>query len=377
MPERATSIFVLAICFLGWAAQAASQSPSAPPQAPLLPDLSISDIPLSEGGRDITSDLAITKLFFNPQGKLSVTLANLRDHSISLVEGSLKIAIDGVLKESYTLRSLSDQSFLPAKGSMTLVTPLTFVGRHEVLAYVEFANEAKKPDEESNSLKRILDRPPVGPDIVVKDLELTEDLELMIVLSNAGEADLRKGAIFQIQVFLNGQKISEFDHFISQVLRAHFGNRYAVAPPYRVGMAGTSQVKVSIFPESPSDDIRPENNSFEKTFVVLPFKLGPRGGEEFNFSISPSPALGEGHVEKVKAEARCEGGSSALVLSFKLSGGPGGGLTFSGRSPLKLEFPVPVEELQKESVWSVLVTNPGGKRVEGYLIIQCPRGEHF
>jgi hypothetical protein len=60
------------------------------------------------------------------------------------------------------------------------------------------------------------------------------------------------------------------------------------------------------------------------------------------------------------------------MLSFKLSGSLKGGLTFSGRSPLKVEFPVPVEELQKESVWSVLVTNPAGKKVEGHLIIEHP-----
>jgi hypothetical protein len=372
MLERATSIFALAICFLGCAAQAASQSPSAPPEPPVLPDFTISDIPLSEGGRDNTPDLAITNLFLNPQRKLSVTLANLRDHSISLAEGSLKIAVDGALKESYTLRSLSDQSSLPAKGSITLATPLTLVGRHEVLAYVEFTNEAKESGAEGNSLKRILDGPPVGPDIVVKDLDLTEDLELMVVLSNAGEADLRKGAIFQIQVFVNGQKVSEFDHFISEVLRAHFGNRYAVAPPYRVEIAGTSKVKVSISPELSSDDICSENNTFEKTFLIFPFKIAPRGGEGFTFSISLPSARGEGHTQKVRAEVRWEGGSSALMISFKLSGILKEGLTLWGRSPLKVEIPIAFEELQGGGTWSVLVTNPGGKKVEGYLIIQHP-----
>jgi hypothetical protein len=230
----------------------------------------------------------------------------------------------------------------------------------------------KALDEEENSLKRILEGPSVGPDIVVKDLDLTEDLELMIILSNAGETDLRRGAILQIQVFVNGQKISEFDHFVSEVLKANFGNRYVISPPYRVGIAGISRVKVSISPELPSDDIRSENNSVEKTFVILPFKLGPRGGEEFNFSISPSSVQRESHTEKLKAEARCEGESSTLVLSFKLSGNPRGGLTFSGRSPLKVEFPVPAEEVQKESVWSVLVTNPAAKKVQGDLIIQHP-----
>jgi hypothetical protein len=171
---------------------------------------------------------------------------------------------------------------------------------------------------------------------------------------------------------VNDQRISEFDHFISEVLKANFGNRYVVAPPYRVEIAGISRVRVSLSPELPSDDIRSENNSFEKTFVIFPFKIGPRGGEEFNFSISAIPTQGEGRAEKVKAEARCVGGSSALVLLFRLSGSRGGGLTFSGRSPLKVEFAVPVEELQRERVWDVLVTNPAGKKVQGHLIIQHP-----
>jgi hypothetical protein len=322
--------------------------------------------------KTLLSGLRITDLFLNTQRKLSVTLTNLGNSPLPLRAGDLKIFVDGLPKGSYPMGSLSDQPSLPAKGSMTLVTPLAIVGRHEILARVEFTSEVKESDEEGNSLKRILDGPPVRPDIMVRDLDLTEDLELMIVLSNAGETDLRKGAIFQIQVFVNGQRISEFDHFISEVLKANFGNRYVVAPPYRVGITGISRVRVSISPESPSDDIRLENNSLERTFVIFPFKIGPRGGEEFSFSIAPPPGRGEGHLEQVKAEVRCEGGSSALMLSFRISGGRKGGLAFSGRSPLKVEFPVPVEELQKESGWSVLVTNPAGKKVEGYLIIQHP-----
>ncbi|MGA2515073.1 MAG: hypothetical protein ABSG44_00825 [Thermodesulfobacteriota bacterium] len=316
--------------------------------------------------------LRITDLFLDTQRKLSVTLTNLGDSPFPLRAGNLRISVDGLLAGSYPMEGLSNQPYLPPKGNLIFTTPLALVGRHEILARVEFASEVKKSDEEDNSLKRILDGPSVGPDIVVKDLDLTEDLELMIILSNAGETDLRKGAIFQIQVFVNDQRISEFDHFISEVMKANFGNRYIVAPPYRVEIAGISRIKVSISPELPSDDIRSENNSLKKTFVIFPFKIGPRRGEEFNFSISPPSTRGEAHGEKVRAEARCEGGSSALMLSFKLSGSLKGGLTFSGRSPLKVEFPVPVEELQKESVWSVLVTNPAGKKVEGHLIIEHP-----
>ncbi len=90
MSERATSILALAICLFSCAAQAANQSPSGPPQPPLLPGLTISDMPLREGGEDNTPDLAITNLFLNPQRKLSVTLVNLKDNVISLSRGSLK-----------------------------------------------------------------------------------------------------------------------------------------------------------------------------------------------------------------------------------------------------------------------------------------------
>jgi hypothetical protein len=372
MLERATSILALAICFFGCAAQAASQSPSSSPRPSLLPDLTISDTPLSEGGRDNTSDLTVSDLSLNPQGKLSVTLANVGESPIPLKIVNLKIFVDGIPKGSYPLETYSDQPFLPAKGNLTFTTPLTLTGRHEIVAHVEFTNETKDSDEERHSLKKTLEGPPVGPDIVVKDLDLTEDLELMIVLSNAGEADLRKGAIFQIQVFVNDQKISEFDHFISEVIKANFGSRYVLAPPYQVGIAGISKVKVSIFPELSSDDVCLENNTLEETFVIFPFKIGPRRGEEFTFPMSPPRVQGEGHAEKVRAEARMVGGSSSVMLSFKMSESLKGVFTFSGRSPLKVEFPIAFGELQKETVWSVTVTNLAGKKVEGYLIVQHP-----
>jgi hypothetical protein len=322
--------------------------------------------------RALPPGLTISDLFLNRQRKLSVTLANLGESPIPLKIVNLKIFVDGLPKGSYPLESFSDQPFLPPKGNSTFATPLTLSGRHEILAYVEFTNDVKEPNEERISLKKILDGPPIGPDIMVKDLDLTEDLELMIILSNAGEADLRKGAIFQIQVFVNDQKISEFDHFISEVIKANFGSRYAVAPPYQIGIAGISKVKVSISPEISSDDTSLENNVLEKTFVIFPFKIGPRGGEEFTFSMSPPRVQGEGHAEKVRADARMVGGSSSVMLSFRMSGSLKGVLTFSGRSPLKVEFPIAFEELQKDSVWSIFVTNLAGKKVEGYLIVQHP-----
>ena len=322
--------------------------------------------------KPLLPDLAITDLFLTPRKELAVVIANFGDSPLSLREGNLKIRVDGALKGSYTLGSLSDQSSLPVKGTMTLTTPWVLVGRHEVDVHVGFPNEVKESSEENNSRKKILEGSPVGPDIAVKHLELTEDLELMIILSNAGEVDLRKGAIFQIQVFVNDQKMSEFDHFISEALKANLKNRYMVALPYQVVIAGISKVKVSISPELPSDDIRLENNTLERTFILFPFKIRPQGKEEFFFSFSAPRLRSKAQTEKVTIEARCEWGSSSLMLSFKKSGSVDGIYTLTGKSPLKVEFPVPFEEAAKESVWSIFITNLIKKKVEGHLIIQHP-----
>ena len=322
--------------------------------------------------KPLLPDLAVTDLFLTPRKEVAVTIANFGNSPLPLGEGNLKIMVDGSLKGSYPLGNLSGQSSLPVKGTMTLTTPWVLVGRHEVGIHVSFPNEVKEASEENNNLKKVLEGPPVGPDIVVKHLELTEDLELLIILSNAGEVDLRKGAIFQVQVFVNDQKMSEFDHFISEALRANLKNRYTIAPPYQVGVAGISKVKVSISPELPSDDIRLENNILERTFIIFPFKIGPLGKEEFSFSFFASRLLSKAQTEKVTIEARWEWGTSSLKLSFKKSGSVDGIPTLSGKSPLKVEFPIPLEEAQKESVWSIFITNLIKKKVEGHLVIQHP-----
>ena len=87
--------------------------------------------------KPLLPDLTITNLFLNPQRKLAVTIANIGDSPLPLGGGNLKIMVDGSLKGSYTLGSLSDQSFLPPKGNITLITPLILVGRHEIDAQVE------------------------------------------------------------------------------------------------------------------------------------------------------------------------------------------------------------------------------------------------
>jgi len=317
-------------------------------------------------------DLTITNLFLNPKKRLAVTIANIGNSPLSMGLGNLKIFMDGQLKESYGLNSLSDQPFLQPKEHITFTTSLTVRGRREVQAHVETSHEMRELNKENNHLERVLEGLPIGPDILIKDLDLTEDFELCIILSNEGEVDLRRGVTFRIRVFVNGLKISEFDHFTSEVLKANFGNCYTIDPPYRVGISGTSKVKVSISPKLPSDDIRLENNILKRTFIIFPLRMTPQAKQEFSFSVSSYRLKDDGQSEKVKAEVRWEGGGSSLMLSFRGPEHIKSVPTFSGKSPLKVEFPIHFEEAQKERLWRVSVTNLVEKKVEGHLIIQHP-----
>jgi hypothetical protein len=317
-------------------------------------------------------DLTITNLFLNPKKRLAVTLANIGTSPLPMAAGSLRIFVDGQLKESYALDSLSDQPFLLPNESITFTTSLTVRGRREVRAYVETGREMRELKQGNNYLERILEGLPVGPDILIRDLDLTEDLELSIILSNAGEIDLRKGATFRIRVFVNGLKISEFDHFTSDVLKAKFGNYYTIHPPYRVAISGTAEVKITISSKLPAADVCLENNVLKKTFIIFPFRIVPQAKEEFSFSLPSARFRDDSQAEKVKAEVRWEGGGASLMFSLvgpePIKSVP----SFSGKSPLKIEVPIYFEEAQKESLWKVSLTNLIEKRVEGYLIIQHP-----
>jgi hypothetical protein len=100
--------------------------------------------------------------------------------------------------------------------------------------------------------------------------------------------------------------------------------------------------------------------------------MTPQEKQEFSFSV-PYPRLkDDGQSEKVKAEVRWEGGSSSLMLSFKGPEHIKSVPTFSGKSPLKVEFPIHSEETRKERLWRISVINLIEKKVEGHLIIQHP-----
>ncbi len=315
-------------------------------------------------------DIAIADLFLNSNRGLVVVLDNRGDGPIPLTEGTLKLTLDGQLKERYPLSNLFDQSFLFPKEKLTLTIPFILSGRHEIHACLETSPEVKESNQKNNYLMKILEDLLVGPDIMVRDLELSEDLELVIVLGNAGEIDLRKGVTLRIEIFVNDQMISEFNHFTSEVLKAYWGSRYPLSPPYRVDIGGISKVKVSISTNQSHDDVRFENNVLKRTFIVFPFKIGPQGREEFTFFISPFHSEKGDQENRIKAETRWSGGRSSLQLSLK---GPGQAMNvplLSAKSPFRIEFPLLLEKVQEESPWKVSVTNLIEKRVEGHVIIQ-------
>jgi hypothetical protein len=286
--------------------------------------------------------------------------------------GGLSLYIDGRLEKYFMLKGLSDQALLQPQESITLTTPLSIYGRHEIEARVDTSAELREQDKDNNELKKILEGLPIGPDIVVRDFELTEDLELNIILSNAGEVDLRKGTIFRIRIYLNDRKISDFDHFIQEELKAYSGNRYMLSPPYRVSMKGVSKVRVSVAPKLRPDDIRMENNILERRVIIFPFQMGVQGREQFSFYLPPVPLKDDESSEKIKLEARWEGSGTPLKLSFGETENPSGYPDVSGKSPLKIELPISAGEPSREKLWKISVTNPVESLVEGYLIIQHP-----
>lgn len=335
-----------------------------PPVAP--PTLEVPEEP------PVLPDLTISNVFLNGKKRLVVILANIGNGPFPMGHGNLKIFFNDQLKESYGLESLSKERLLQPNENITFTTTLTVRGRREVHVSVETDPDLRELNKENNSLKRMLEGVRAGPDITVRDLDLTEDFELFILLSNEGEIDLEKGVTFRIRVFVNNLRISEFEHFTSDVLKANGGNDYAIYPPYRVVISGTSRVRIAISTKVPSDDVSSENNVLMKTFIIFPFKIIPKAKQEFSFSV-PFPLLTDGgRTEKLKAEVRWEGGGVPLMLSFTGPDQVKRSPTFSGKSPLKLEFPIHFTEAQKKNVWRFSVTNLIEKRVEGHLIIQHP-----
>jgi len=108
------------------------------------------------------------------------------------------------------------------------------------------------------------------------------------------------------------------------------------------------------------------------TFIIFPFRMIPQEKQEFSFSVPSSYLKDDGESKKLKAELRWEGGGPSLMFSFVGPENIKNILTFSGKSPIRVEFPIYSGEAQKERLWKVFVTNLIEKKVEGHLIIQHP-----
>ncbi len=317
-------------------------------------------------------DIAVSHLFLKQKRKLFATLTNIGTAPFPMESGGLSLSVDGRLEKRYALKSLTEQGHLNPQESVTLPIPFSLFSRREVEVRVDIPEELKELNKENNFLKKVLEGFPVGPDIVIKDFDLTEDLELMIVLSNVGEADLRKGVTFRIRIHLNDRKISEFEHFISEEIKAYSKNRYILLPPYGVILRGISRVRVSVAPKLRSDDIRMENNVLERRIIIFPFQMGGQGKEQFSFFVPSLPLREEESPEKIKMEVRWEEAIHPLKFSFTGAEADKPLLDISGTSPVKVEWPILTGGPQRESHWRVSLINPSEKRVEGHLIIQHP-----
>lgn len=317
-------------------------------------------------------DIIISDLLVKKKRSLVATLTNIGTAPFPMGEGNLNLFVDNRLEKCYALKTLSDRRWLNPMESLTLSIPFSVIGRHEVEARIETSSELKELDKENNQLKKVLEGPPAGPDILIKDFFLTEDLDLNILLSNAGEIDLRKGVTFRIRIYLNDRKVSDFEHYFSGELKAHSKNLYVLSPPYRINLKGSSRLRVSLTPRLRSDDIFLENNTLERRMIVFPFQLGGQGREQFSFLLSPLSPKGEDSFEKIKMELRWEGAAGPLKLSLRESGEERELLNLSGKSPLKVEWPLQSVERWGESHWMISLTNPFENRVEGHLIVQHP-----
>lgn len=335
--------------------------------------LALSPLPVEAPKESLSlPDITVSQIFLKQRRKLFATLTNTGTAPFPMENGGLSLSVDGRMEKRYALKSLTEQAALKPQESITLPIPFSLFNKKEVEVRVDSPEDLKELNKENNSLKRVLEGSPIGPDIIIKDFDLTEDLELMILLSNIGEANLRKGVTFRIRIYLNDRKISDFEHFILEEIKAYSKNLYALLPPYRVIIRGISKVRVSVAPKLRSDDIRMENNVLERRFIIFPFQIGGQGKEQFSFYVPSPPPREEEFSDKIKMEVRWEEAIHPLKFSFGGAEGDRAVLDISGTSPVKVEWPIQTGDPQRESHWRVSMTNPFEKRAEGHLIIQHP-----
>ncbi len=211
-----------------------------------------------------------------------------------------------------------------------------------------------------------------GSDLFIKDLGLGEDLELYVVIANAGEVDVQKGSTIRMQISINYRKVCDFEHLTTKVLKSKKGNRYLIHPPYAITLGGVTRVKASARETSPSRDAYAESRTMERTFVVHPFTIEPKEKEEFSFSIPSSGNRGVNPNEKVRAEARWEGTGFPLKLSLSGSGLIKSEASISGKSPLKMATSMSMVQGEKSETCLISVRNLLRKKVVGHVIVQHP-----
>ncbi len=317
-------------------------------------------------------DLIVSDLSLKKRRHLVATLTNIGTAPFPMEKGELCLSAGGQTEERYLLKALSDRTLLLPQETITLLLPFRVIGRREVEARVDVSHDLEEVDRENNRFKKMIEGLPLGPDITIQEFHLTEDLDLHIFVINVGELDLRKGTTFRIRIYLNDRKVSDFEHFTSEELKAQSKKVYILSPPYRVTLKGSLRVKVSLTPGLRTDDIFLENNTIERRFIIFPFQLGGQAREQFSFLVSPRPSRGEEPSERIKMELRWERAATPLKLSFRTSGEERNLPDLMGRSPLRVEWPIPPSDSQRESHWMVAVTNSFDHLVEGHLIVQHP-----
>jgi hypothetical protein len=171
---------------------------------------------------------------------------------------------------------------------------------------------------------------------------------------------------------VNDRKISDFEHLTAKDLKARNGNRYTVHPPYPIAIGGVSLVRTSVWSSPPLKDAEPRNNTLVRNVIVYPLKIEPKTKQDFSFSVFSPRLKNSDPQDKVRAEARWDGDRFPLKLSFKGAGRVKGDRSVSGKSPLKMEVPISLEEPENREGCLVSVTNPLGQKVVGHVIIQHP-----
>lgn len=98
------------------------------------------------------SDLAVTDIY-DDAGKLSVKISNIGTVPAPSNTGHLYIFIDDQLKWTYSLSTLSNQSFL-SPGGVTVVQPQVLTGSHKIKATIDPNNAINELNENNNSLEK-------------------------------------------------------------------------------------------------------------------------------------------------------------------------------------------------------------------------------